>query len=218
MLLQANVTDIAFKAQPLLTIPKKPTRTANTNNQAPSNKHYGKRTWKKPLAHEIEIGSSTSLTRTSRYCLRSPSVFAISTSATSHTRLDTPSSSSTIPLLASLACEVWYNLFHSWLDCPVLSRDVLAVFGPYMWRKHKRYMTEIDTSTYFVLILAFPRTDVSIKIDSSRPFQANAREFPSLQWISRLRRKTKIREIMGRNPRETYSWSALPSSHTQRAP
>lgn len=120
------MTDIVFKALSLSTTHKGATKPANTNIQAAGSKAYRKHTWNKPSPHAIKTRSSTSLTRASRYGLRSLSVFAIHIPVASCTRSDTLSSSLTLPSLAAAACEVSYIPSHSTLSCCLSPHNWLA--------------------------------------------------------------------------------------------
>lgn len=64
---QAEVTDIALKTQSLLAIQKGAVKPRNINNQDAYGKQYGKRTYDKPSAYTIEIGSLTLPTRSSQH-------------------------------------------------------------------------------------------------------------------------------------------------------
>lgn len=123
---RADMTDIMFKEQLLLAIQIWAAKSTNTKNQAAFHETYWKCSRNNLPAYEIEIKSSTSLTRLSENRSKSPPVLPINTSSTSHTKLNTLSSSSTLPSLTTSTWEVCYNQSLSSLTCPVLQRERLA--------------------------------------------------------------------------------------------
>lgn len=106
------MNEIVFRVRSLLAIYKNAAKPTITGNQVVSNKSYRKGTMNKPAARAIELGSFTIPKRLFPQCSKSPMVHAISTSDASKPRLDTSSSSLTLPSLAAFPWKLNYNTFH----------------------------------------------------------------------------------------------------------
>lgn len=93
-------------------------------------------------AHAINIASSTSRIRSTRFCLRSPPVLGIHIPSVSHLKSGTPSLSLTLPSLIASTCKVCFNPSHSMLSVPLLPRDTVSTLAAIFEGNVKKKVTQ----------------------------------------------------------------------------
>lgn len=158
---------------------------------------------------EVEVGSSTLPKHSSPHRSRSPPVIVFHAPAAPHPRSFVLSSPSMLPSHTVAASELCNNTYHLTISCPVLLRDALSTLSAIRadnmknLRGRDRNKRPTRPGKAFVLgkartwVHALPRTDSSLKIDSSFHPWTKARQFCSRQRISRPRQKSKNHKITG---------------------
>lgn len=143
---QANLIDIAFEVQSPLAIRNRSVKTPQARNQNTFAKQFGNKSRHYKTANVVELGSTTSPSRTfqhdwtSRSSPISPSLMSVLASnapTSSFTQPDAASFSSTLPSFATSPCAVCYDPTHSKLGCPLFPKDALPVMSA-VWEGHLR--------------------------------------------------------------------------------